>query len=157
MIIFDLICDSKHQFEGWFENANDLHEQRQKGMLTCPVCDSQNVTKEFAAPKISKKSNSVSVKKPSLLNQPVVKSNTDSPEKYKQLQGMLRQVHDYVDQNFEDVGNQFSSEAISIHRGEKDPVNIRGTASKQQLKEMAEEGVTATPLPPKPIDKDKVN
>ena len=68
---------------------------------------------------------------------------------------MLGKVHDYIDQNFENVGNRFTEEAISIHEGEKDPANIRGTANKEQLQELTEQGIDVVPLPPKPIDPKK--
>ena len=44
-----------------------------------------------------------------------------------------------------------------MHKGEKEVGNIRGTASSDELKELAEEGVNALPLPAKPIDKKKLN
>jgi hypothetical protein len=42
---------------------------------------------------------------------------------------MLTKVHEFIDSNFEDVGNKFADEALRMHRGEKELNNIRGTAS----------------------------
>jgi hypothetical protein len=156
MVIYDLICDSNHEFEGWFKNADDLVSQRESGLLTCPYCDSGEVIKKLAAPKISKKSNATNNRG----NQEVAIGgigDTQSPEKFQHLQKMLGEVHNFIDKNFEDVGNRFADEAISIHQGEKEATNIRGTASAEQIKEMAEQGVEAVPLPPKPIDRKKIN
>lgn len=157
MVIYDLQCDNHHDFEGWFKNADELCDQQASGMLTCPVCESADVKKKAAAPKIGRKSNSVAVVPQPPQKMAAGSSNgADSPT-YEQLQKMLGQVHKYIDGNFVDVGNKFADEALKIHRGEKDAENIRGTASKSELKELAEEGVSALPLPPKPIDKDKLN
>lgn len=170
MVIFDLICDSEHEFEGWFKNSQELVEQQASGLLTCPICDSGQVNKQVSAPKVGKKSNSSVPSMPSNIKP----SNSDNESQvnsvsvsggssvvknqaFGELQGMLKKVHDYVESNFKDVGNKFAEEAISMHKGEKESANIRGTASKDQLQALAEEGVTAVPLPDKPIDKDKLN
>lgn len=153
MIIYDLICDTGHEFEGWFKNTEDLLSQQESKLLTCPFCGSESVNKKLAAPKVSKKSNSVANQAP----ENVAVSIGNSKEQYEQLQTLLGKVHDYVDSNFVDVGNRFADEALSIHRGEKEPANIRGTASKTELKELADEGVSAVPLPAKPVSKKDLN
>ena len=171
MVIYDLVCEFGHAFEGWFKNADELKEQQNNGLLTCPYCDSSVITKMVAMPKVAKKSNSGStttdnsqtVSKTGLSDSShnvAIGSNSrhaDSPQAYAKLQKMLGKVHEYIDSNFTDVGNRFTEEAISIHNGDKEPENIRGTASKEQLKELADEGVQALPVPKKPIDKDKLN
>jgi hypothetical protein len=166
MVIYDLICDANHQFEGWFKNAEDMQKQRESGFLTCPFCDSMQITKKLTASKLTRKSNSLNTSSESSAARQEVAvgggQNTEpgsatSPEKFVKLQKMLGEVHSFIDQNFEDVGNRFSEEAINIHNGDREPSNIRGTASSEQIKEMAEQGVDAIPLPPKPIDRKKVN
>jgi hypothetical protein len=156
MVIYDLICEHGHQFEGWFKSADDLQSQTDSNLLLCPFCDSAEVTKKLTAAKITRKSNSASSVK-ELPSQQVVRGDARSSEKFAKLQKMLGQVHDYIDRNFEDVGNRFSEEAIKIHHGEAEANNIRGTATREELKEMRKEGVEAVPLPPKPIDPKKVN
>lgn len=150
MVIYDLICDSSHTFEGWFSNAEDFNRQLDAGMINCPFCESELISKKVAAPKLHRKSNSANPK------QEVIAGN-GSAQAYTQLQEMLGKVHKFVEKNFEDVGNRFAEEALSIHRGEKEEENIRGTATQDELKELAEEGVSAVPLPPKPVNKKKLN
>ena len=87
----------------------------------------------------------------------MVENSGMNPEDYETVQSMLAKVHSYIGENFTDVGNRFADVAMQIHRGEKDAENIYGTATKSQLKELAEEGVKALPLPPKPIEKNKLN
>ena len=160
MVIYDLICDLRHQFEGWFSNSEDFAAQQKSAMLSCPVCGSLDITKKLATPKVGRKSNATAigsneVVKPS--SQVLGSVNPGEAERYTKMQNMLLKMHDFIDSNFEDVGNKFASEALSMHKGEKEVGNIRGTASSDELKELAEEGVSALPLPAKPIDKKKLN
>ena len=167
MVIYDLICDSLHEFEGWFKNAEDLDSQRENGLLTCPYCDSGDISKKLAAPKLTRKSNSgnsnprksISGQASSKQEVAIGGGNGDGQpaQKFERLQKMLGEVHNYIENNFEDVGNRFADEAISIHHGDKEASNIRGTATAEQIKDMAEQGVEAVPLPPKPIDRKKIN
>ena len=162
MVIYDLICDSQHEFEGWFKNAGELTSQRDNGLLTCPLCESSDITKKLTAPKLTRKSNAGANNAAQLAsrNQEVAIGGVgdgQSTQKFQQLQKMLGEVHNYIEKNFEDVGNRFADEAISIHQGDKEASNIRGTATAKQIKEMAEQGVDAIPLPPKPIDRKKIN
>lgn len=172
MIIYDLSCEFDHAFEGWFENSDDMRQQQKDGLLTCPYCDSSNIRKKVAAPKISPKSNSskaitqtVTANDAGQIRGKVVKhlpakdivSVEGSAAKFAELQRMLGKVHDYVDANFQDVGTRFTEEAISIHNGETEAKNIKGTVTEKQMDQLVEEGVPAVALPPKPIDKKKLN
>ncbi|MFT5572901.1 MAG: hypothetical protein ACI9FR_001825 [Cryomorphaceae bacterium] len=160
MVIYDLICDAGHEFEGWFRNVDDLVSQQGAGILCCPYCDTKMVSKKLTAPKLGLKSNSTKALVPQQETQASTStavSGGGSPQAYNKLQRMLGEVHKFIETNFEDVGNRFTDEAISMHRGEKDAGNIRGTASAKQLKELEQEGVMAVPLPEKPIDKKKLN
>lgn len=154
MVIYDLQCVNQHEFEGWFKNKDDLASQQASGLLTCPICDSSEIKQKVTAAKVGRKSNSSQAAQPALSSAATAQQD---PETYQKLQTMLGHVHDYIDGNFVDVGNKFADEALKIHNGEKDPENIRGTASKAELKELAKEGVSALPLPPKPVNKDKLN
>ncbi len=159
MVIYDLVCVANHEFEGWFKNSDDFKEQKQKGILLCPVCDSSQVTKKLAAPKLTRKSNrqvsSTALAKPKETE--TMSTPQLSPEEYQQFQSALKKVHEHIDSQFTDVGNKFADEALSMHRGEKEATNIRGTATSEQVKELAEEGVSTLPIPPKPVDKNKLN
>lgn len=170
MVIFDLRCEFLHEFEGWFKNSEELLVQQQSGLLTCPFCDSSNVTKKVTASKVGRKSNAISSTAtdsqrleratdaiPSSLKSNELVTGEASAQKFAELQNMLAKVHDYVDANFQDVGNRFADEAISMHHGDKEVENIKGTVNRAQMEQLVEEGVQALPLPPKPIDKKKIN
>ncbi len=145
MIIYDLECGNQHRFEGWFKNANEFTEQQQTGMLICPICGSEEIRKIPSASHIAKGHSETAVPK-----QNVVKAN-------KQAHQALQMVHDFINKNFDDVGNNFASEAKKIHNGEVSERNIRGTATANEVKELKEEGILTVKLPPAPYDKDKLN
>ena len=43
MIVFDLLCEAGHRFEGWFGSADDFGAQKARGILACPGCGSRAV------------------------------------------------------------------------------------------------------------------
>ena len=155
MVIYDLICVNDHSFEGWFDNIEDFEKQQAEGLLACPLCNSLTVSRKMTAPKLAKKANTKNEVNGATNTQML--SAEGSTEAFGKLQKMLKQVHDYVDNNYEDVGARFTEEAISMHRGEKDQSPIRGTASAKQIKELNDEGVSALPLPERPINKKQIN
>ena len=38
MIVFELQCDRRHRFEGWFDNSQAYRTQNETGLLVCPEC-----------------------------------------------------------------------------------------------------------------------
>ncbi len=137
MIKYQLQCSMAHEFEGWFGDSEDYDRQEQGGLLTCPVCGCEKIEKALMAPALS------GVKKSS------VKKETP-PNPFKAMR-------DYVERNFENVGERFPEEARKIHYGESDKRNIYGAASLSECKELVEEGVEITPLPGAPVKREKLN
>jgi hypothetical protein len=72
-------------------------------------------------------------------------------------QEILKKLHEYIEQRFDNVGTQFAEEARKIHYGETEERNIYGQATGIEIKELREEGINAVPLPEKPGDKSKLN
>lgn len=147
MVIYDLCCNNQHSFEGWFKDNNDMQQQIDTGILSCPICESAYVTKLPTASKLSKTSKQAVA----------VMNNQQLLAEYKQAQKVLGQVHDYLDKNYTDVGNKFADEALKMHKGEKEERNIRGVASSQQVTELKKAGIATLPIPAKPVDKQKLN
>ena len=56
-------------------------------------------------------------------------------------------ARDYVEKNFDYVGDRFSEEARRIHYGETKERGIYGEATGKEVKELAAEGVRVGPLP----------
>ncbi len=54
MIRFTLVCDAGHRFESWFPSGSAYDEQAERGLVTCPVCDSAKVSKAPMAPAVAR-------------------------------------------------------------------------------------------------------
>lgn len=154
MIIFDLICaDGAHRFEGWFGSSQDYAEHQERGLLDCPVCGSKNIAKAAMAPNVGRKGNQQpAVAKPEnnrsgpQTSKPV--SNTVAvPAEYKEMIGKLVKAQEKLLANSEWVGDKFAARARDIHYGDAEEKPIHGTASKEDVADLAEEGIAALPLP----------
>ena len=146
MVIYNLICKKKHSFEGWFPSFEDYQKQADKKLISCPTCGTTKVEKMPHAC-------AVHVKK----EQPALPAKTaaaspPTPPTAAEFKEMLIKVHHYVKQNFEDVGSRFADEARQIHKGEAAERPIHGTATAQETKELAEEGVPFITLPKPELD-----
>jgi hypothetical protein len=132
MIVFDLECTNGHMFEGWFADNKAFERQNKKKMVACPVCNVTSVTK-----------------KPSAF---AIKGSPTLPDKIRQqpdLQSVGRELREYVEKNFDNVGCDFAKEALKIHYGVEEPRNIRGVSTKEEEKTLKEEGIPffKVPLP----------
>ncbi len=139
MIVFDLKCHNDHCFEGWFEDSQAFEEQMEQGLVECPVCGDDSVTK--------------------VLSPIAIGSSTTGPGPAKEpgaeAQALLMKMAEFVDKNFDNVGSGFTKEALKMHYGVTEPRNIRGTSTKEEEDLLAEEGVAFHKLPlPLPEDPD---
>jgi hypothetical protein len=73
----------------------------------------------------------------------------------KNLKKIGKEIIDYVEKNFDDVGCDFAKEALKIHYGVEEPRNIRGVSTKAEEKMLKEEGIDFVKIPmPAPPDTD---
>ena len=56
MIVYDLICDKEHGFQGWFSDSLSCEEQLTDKKVSCPECGSLKVQKTLMSPNLNKKS-----------------------------------------------------------------------------------------------------
>ena len=68
------------------------------------------------------------------------------------LREAMRAIRRHVEANTKDVGADFPQAARDMHAGLTPEEPIRGIASLQEAKALAEEGVPVMPLPPAPED-----
>lgn len=132
MIIYDLKCEKKHTFEGWFTDRNAFEEQRKKKLVICPVCGSSNID-------IVPSTITVMGKGTDRLKN--TNNKEISPVK------ALQMFHEYMDKTFEDVGSRFAEVALRIHAGEEDSRNIKGTTTEREEAVLTEEGVPFIKIP----------
>ncbi|MGB2021019.1 MAG: DUF1178 family protein [Candidatus Puniceispirillaceae bacterium] len=50
---FALMCENRHEFEGWFSDAAAVRVQADNGLIDCPFCGSLQVQKQLSAPNLS--------------------------------------------------------------------------------------------------------
>ena len=131
MIAFDLMCANGHTFEGWFENLESFGRQDSESMIICPLCENTEI-KKILSP-VAMKSSSKSDPK-----------NNDLPIDYHKL---AMDMANYIQNEFEDMGSEFTKEALKIHYGAAEARNIRGTATKDEEKILEEEGVPFVKFP----------
>ncbi|MBU0993743.1 MAG: DUF1178 family protein [Proteobacteria bacterium] len=144
MIAFDLNCGNGHTFEGWFKDNDAFQNQLKTGMISCPVCDSRDITKALSTFAIAKGNRSGHSRAMTLNNSP-----------QKALMALNRQIADFVEKNFDDVGSDFAKEALKIHCGVSEPRNIRGVSTSEEEKILKDEGVEFIKVPALPeTDKD---
>ena len=131
MILFDLKCSNYHDFEAWFKDSKEFKLQQKKQLISCPICEDNNIIKSLMAPNLGKKSNSKNNKK--IINKTLI----NKISKFKKI----------VEENFEYVGNDFTEKAKKIKYGEIEDRAIYGEASLEQAKELIEEDIDFKPLP----------
>jgi hypothetical protein len=138
MIAYDLQCVNGHAFEGWFEDSEAYHSQKKKGLIACPVCNDTRV---------SRIPSTFSIKSSA------IPKNISLQE--ENLKKIGKEIVDFVEKNFDDVGCDFAKEALKIHYGVEQPRNIRGISTKDEEKMLKKEGVEFLKIPmPTPPDSD---
>ncbi len=160
MIVFDLKCDGGHQYEAWFKSSSAYEEQKEAGFVTCPYCDSSNISKAPMAPNIPAKSNqkpepAVTAKSSSgdKVNQVAAGNNGELGKMIAEAEKFLTGVRKHVEDNFDNVGNNFAEEARKIHYGETEERGIYGESTKEETLELIDEGINVLPVPvPKKAD-----
>ena len=135
MIKYKLICkDCDLKFDSWFASSNEYERLKRKKLLNCHKCNSYEVEKTIMAPR--------------LINS---KSKIDKKidlEKYNNVKKTIKDYQKFIKDNFKYVGENFAYEARSIHyNGKRKLKGIYGTASKEDLKELKEEGIDAQMIP----------
>jgi hypothetical protein len=143
MIVYDLLCENAHRFEGWFASPEAFAHQHDAGHLSCPMCGSSSVQKQLSAPYVQTKGGET--------GQTAVLGNPEL------LETMRRKVIEVILQNTEDVGQRFPEEARAIHYKEAPERAIRGVASAAETRTLREEGIDVFALPAPAPPKDKLH
>ncbi|MBV1900184.1 MAG: DUF1178 family protein [Kordiimonadaceae bacterium] len=156
MIVFDLKCEHSHTFEAWFKSSSVYEDQVLAGLVTCPFCDSAQISKAPMAPNVATKSNrKADLCPPKNLpaemppTEPVARPQADSKlaELVQETEKMLDKVRTHVTENCDYVGDNFAEEVRKIHYGESQERGIYGESTKEETVELLEEGIDVLPLP----------
>ena len=135
MIKYKLICrDCSAKFDSWFASSNEYEKLKKKKFLTCHSCNSLKVEKTLMAPQ--------------LINSKTKTETKSNDVKYQKIKKTIKNYQRFIKDNFQYVGDNFAYEARSIHyNNKKKSKGIYGSASKQDLKDLKDEGIEAQMIP----------
>ena len=141
MIVFDLGCPNQHRFEGWFASNEDFERQQKHKLVACPLCGNTGVSR---VPSASYVKTGGAVERPA----PRRPAATIGPQQYANVgTEVLTRLVERIVENTEDVGPAFPEEARKIHYREVPERTIRGTASREEVEALKDEGIEVVALP----------
>tara|TARA_A100001011_G_scaffold149799_1_gene158071 strand:- start:771 stop:1193 length:423 start_codon:yes stop_codon:yes gene_type:complete len=134
MIKYNLKCSNGHEFKSWFSDSNEFDKLNKKRLLECIYCSSKKIKKSIMAPMVSG-----------------VKSKEDNTSlintKLSSKKNELLQIRNYIEKNFEFVGDKFSKKVREVYYDKKTKKTIYGTTTKEEREELAEEGIDLLSIP----------
>ena len=133
MIKYNLKCKNKHEFESWFSDSKEFEKLRQKKIIECTLCGTKNVQKSIMSPSILSKNQKV--------------KNIQSARYLKKIRKDLLKMRNFIEKNFNYVGDNFPQEVRNIYYDKNKNKNIYGKATPEEAEELREEGIELTTIP----------
>jgi|TARA_B110000261_G_C13020187_1_gene331816 hypothetical protein len=135
MIKYRLICkDCNISFDSWFSSSGEYEKLKKQKFINCQTCSSLNVEKTLMSPNILNKKDDYKVDK--------------QIKKYNETRQIILKYQEFVKKNFDYVGENFSYEARTLHyENKKASKGIYGKATKEDLKDLKEEGIEIEVIP----------
>ena len=133
MIKYNLKCKNNHEFESWFSNSNEFEKLKKKNMLECIYCSSRSVKKSIMAPMVSGNNK----------DNDLMKENRFLKNEKKKLM----EIRKYIENNFENVGDNFSKKVREIYYDKKNNKTIYGTTTQKEREELSDEGIDLLSIP----------
>ena len=134
MIKYNLKCSNGHEFISWFSDSLEFDKLNKKKLLECIYCSSKKINKSIMAPMIS--GGKLKEDSSNLLN-----------EKLSDKKKELLQIRNYIEKNFEFVGDKFSQKVREVYYDKKTKKTIYGSTTKEEREELAEEGIDLISIP----------
>lgn len=157
MILYNLTCAKRHEFEAWFRDSAAYEVQVGKRAIACPECGSTKISKAPMAPRLSRgravehEIGGASASSPSRGQNSFPNSVRPSGVVPKEGAVMARKtleaLRKQIEEKCEYVGERFPEEARKIHYGEAARRDIYGEASDEAAKALTEEGVEFHRIP----------
>ena len=135
MIKYKLICKNCDiSFDSWFASSKEYEKLKKRNFLSCHNCQSKKIEKTLMAPK--------------LINKSLTENSIKAYDKTRDVHKKIKEFQKFIKRNFEYVGENFAYEARSIHYDKKKKTKgIYGTASKEEMRELKEEGIETELIP----------
>ncbi len=135
MIKYNLKCDNDHEFESWFSDSKEFERLKTKKLLECIYCNSKIIKKSIMAPMISvSKNNNVNKFQ---INEKILQKQRNK----------LIKLRNYIEKNFEYVGEDFSKKVREIYYDKKNKKTIYGVTTPKERKDLMEEGIDLLSIP----------
>ena len=147
MIKYKLKCQSSYcteqkSFDGWFQNIETFEKQLDSGLINCPLCGSENISKLLTTPSLKKIQNT---------NKKITKNknqkNAFGNENLENITTILRSIKNEIKKNSTFVGNDFVDQARSMNQGQIKEKSIYGHGTKKEIEELKDEGVDVLNIP----------
>ena len=133
MIKYNLKCKNKHEFESWFSDSKEFEKLRQKRIIECTLCGTKNVKK--------------SIMSPSILSKHQKEKKIQSERYLKKIRKDLLKMRNFIEKNFNYVGDNLPQEVRNIYYDKSKNKNIYGKATPEEAEELREEGIELTTIP----------
>ena len=134
MIKYNLKCHNNHEFESWFSDSNEFDKLNKKKLLDCIYCSSKRISKSIMAPMVS------------VISEQQTKNN--KMEKIlKDEKDKLLKLREYIEKNFEYVGNNFTKKVREVYYNKNNKKTIYGSTTPEEREELAEEGIDLLSIP----------
>ena len=134
MIKYNLKCSNNHEFESWFADSSEFEKLNKKRLLECIYCPSKKIRKSIMAPMLS-----------------VAKKDKENLKKidkiFRDNKDNLIRIRNYIEENFEFVGKNFSKKVREVYYDKKNNKKIYGTATSKERQDLAEEGIDLISIP----------
>ena len=134
MIKYNLICNNNHEFESWFSDSSEFNKLNKKKLLECIYCSSNKIQKSIMSPMVS--GTKAQEDKMNLLDQKLLNQKNE-----------LIKLREHIEKNFEFVGDKFSEKVRDVYYDKETKKSIYGTATPEEKKELAEEGIDLLSIP----------
>ena len=135
MIKYNLKCNNDHEFESWFSDSKEFERLKTRKLLECIYCNSKKIKKSIMAPMIS-------ISKNNNLNKFQINEKILQKQRNK-----LIKLRNFIEKNFEYVGEDFSKKVREIYYDKKNKKTIYGITSPEERKELKEEGINLLSIP----------
>jgi len=133
MIKYIIRCHNKHEFESWFSDSKEFEKLKEKKLLECIFCSSKKIDKSIMAPMVSGTKQ---------IDDKIGNSNS-----LKNKKNQLLQLRKFVENNFEFVGENFSTKVREVFYDNKSKKTIYGTTTSEERKELEDEGIDLLSIP----------
>ena len=139
-------CSNQKEFDGWFQNIKAFENQKKQGLITCPICGSDEIVKLLTTPSLNttKKFKDVKNKINSTL---IAEDNLMANANLKNVSTILRTIKKEIQKNSTFVGKEFVSQVRSMKEGKIKEKPIHGHGSNKEIQELRDDGIDVLNIP----------